>query len=110
MQERRLPPRRRCKNVVYIRVPESWNVLRFILDYFLFYRDDAKRLLLKFLPKTKRKVSLQHSRQTSENMEIFPVERVANICILTLTVATATAFNWLAFAVFVYKDGGGLDG
>lgn len=40
-------------------------------------------------------------------MEIFPVERVANICILTLTVATATAFNWLAFAVFVYDDGGG---
>lgn len=57
--------------------------------------------------KKERENSLQRSQQTSENMETFPVERVANTCVLTLPVAAVITFDWLAFAVLVYKDGEG---
>lgn len=42
-----------------------------------------------------------------ENMETFPVEQVANICVLTWPVAMVITFDWLAFAVLLYRDKGG---
>lgn len=69
-----------------------------------------KFLLLKFLPRRKkerkRKDSLRRPQQTSENMELLPVQRVC-ICVLTVTVATATAFGSHAIAVFAYDGRGG---
>lgn len=66
--------------------------------------------VVKIPAKKARETSLQQSQRTSENTETFPVERVANICILTGPVAAAITFDWLAFAVLVYKDGGGRTG